>query len=106
MVFSMGFSIVAIGEQPDNLEAIRRTAADQDCRRHVATQIGAGRLAAANAVGTTVLNEDSTWDVHGHLGMFSNGKDPAPFATLGAIHRGVGHGSMAQKRAVQWNTKV
>jgi hypothetical protein len=69
MVFSIGFSIAAIGEQPDNLEAIRRTAADQDCRRHV----------------------------HGHLGMSGNRKDPAPFATPGAIHQGVGHASMAEE---------
>jgi hypothetical protein len=74
MVFSIGLSIAAIGEQSDNLEAIRRAAADQDCRGHV----------------------------HGHLGMSGNGKDPAPFATPGTIHQGVGHASMA----VQRNTKV
>ena len=40
MVFSIGFSLAAIGEQSDNLEATRRAAADQDCRKHVSTQIG------------------------------------------------------------------
>ena len=40
MVFGIGFSIAAIGKQPDNLEAIRRAAADQDCRGHLAAQIG------------------------------------------------------------------
>jgi hypothetical protein len=34
--------------------------------------------------------------------MSGNGKDPAPFATPGTIHQGVGHASMA----VQRNTKV
>src|SRR5262249_42883801 len=34
MVFGVGFSITAIGEQADNLEAIRRTAAYQDFPRH------------------------------------------------------------------------
>jgi hypothetical protein len=41
MVFSIGFSIAAIGEQADNLEAIRRAAEYQDCRRHVTAQIEA-----------------------------------------------------------------
>jgi hypothetical protein len=40
MVFGIGFGIAGLGEQSDNLEAIRRAAADQDCRRHVVTQIG------------------------------------------------------------------
>jgi hypothetical protein len=34
MVFGIGFGITPIGEQADNLEAIRRTAAYQDCPRH------------------------------------------------------------------------
>src|SRR5262245_5549714 len=34
MIFGVGFSIAAICEQADDLEAIRRTAAYQDCRRH------------------------------------------------------------------------
>jgi len=34
MVFGTGFSVASIGEQPDNLEAIRRAAAYQDCRWH------------------------------------------------------------------------
>src|SRR5262249_33535043 len=34
MVFGIGFGITAIGEQAHNLEAIRRTAAYQDCPRH------------------------------------------------------------------------
>jgi hypothetical protein len=35
MVFGIGFSVASIGEQPDNLEAIRRAAAYQDCHSHV-----------------------------------------------------------------------
>ena len=34
MVFGIGFSVARIGEQPNNLEAIRRAAAYQDCHRH------------------------------------------------------------------------
>ena len=39
MVFGIGFSIAPIGEQPDNLEAIRRAAAYQDCHRHRVTTV-------------------------------------------------------------------
>jgi hypothetical protein len=45
---------------------------------------------------------DSTWETHGHLGMSDNGKDPAPSATPGAIHRGVGYASMAEENSVCW----
>src|SRR5262249_31442760 len=34
---------------------------------------------------------------HGHLGMSGKGKDPAPFSAPGAVHRGVGHASMAEE---------
>src|SRR6516165_38190 len=44
---------------------------------------------------------DSTWETHGHLGMSDNGKDPAPSATPGAIHRGV-YASMAEENSVCW----
>jgi hypothetical protein len=52
MVFGIGLSVAPIGEQSDNLEAIGRAAAYQDCHRHRATTIltgetrGAGRSAA------------------------------------------------------------
>jgi hypothetical protein len=39
MVFGIGFSVAPIGEQPDNLEAIRRAAAYQDCHRHLVTAV-------------------------------------------------------------------
>jgi hypothetical protein len=35
MIFGIGLSVAPIGEQADNLEAIRRAAAYQDCHRHV-----------------------------------------------------------------------
>jgi hypothetical protein len=35
MVFSIGFSVAPMRKQPDNLEAIRRAAAYQDCHRHL-----------------------------------------------------------------------
>jgi hypothetical protein len=34
MVFGIGFSIASFDEQPNNLEALRRAAAYQDCHRH------------------------------------------------------------------------
>ena len=34
---------------------------------------------------------------HGHLGMSGKEKDPAPFLAPGAVHRGVGHASMAEE---------
>jgi hypothetical protein len=39
MIFGIGFSVAPIGEQPDNLEAIGRAAAYQDCHRHGITTI-------------------------------------------------------------------
>src|SRR6201997_217066 len=39
MVLGIGFSVAPIGEQPDNLEAIRRAAAYQDCHRHRVTTV-------------------------------------------------------------------
>jgi hypothetical protein len=39
MVFGIGFSVAPIGEQPDNLEAIHRAAAYQDCHWHVVTTV-------------------------------------------------------------------
>src|SRR5262249_38407097 len=39
MGFGIGFSVAPIGEQPDNLEAIRRAAAYQDCHRHRVTTV-------------------------------------------------------------------
>jgi hypothetical protein len=66
MVFSIRLSIAAIDKQPNNLEAIRRTAADQDRSKHV----------------------------RGQLDMSGNGRDPAPFATPGTNHQGVSHASM------------
>jgi hypothetical protein len=35
MIFGIGFSVAPIGEQSDNLEAVRRAAAYQDCHGHV-----------------------------------------------------------------------
>jgi hypothetical protein len=35
MIFGIGFSVAPIGEQADNLEAVRRAAAYQDCHGHV-----------------------------------------------------------------------
>jgi hypothetical protein len=46
MVFGIGFSVAPIGEQPDNLEAIRRAAAYQNCHRHVATIVLDGTASA------------------------------------------------------------
>jgi len=34
MVFGIGFSVAPIGKQANNLEAIPRAAANQDCHRH------------------------------------------------------------------------
>jgi hypothetical protein len=48
MVFGIGFSIAPIGEQPDDLEAIRRAAAYQDCHRHLVTTV-LDRLAKKHA---------------------------------------------------------
>jgi hypothetical protein len=45
MVFGVGFGVAPIGEQPDNLEAICRAAAYQDCHRHLVTTV-LDRLAA------------------------------------------------------------
>ena len=39
MVFGIGFSVAPIGEQPDNLEPLRRAAADQNCHRHFVTTL-------------------------------------------------------------------
>src|SRR5262249_53803338 len=51
---------------------------------------------------TTVLNEGfnlgNTWASR----YVRVGKDPAPSATPGAIHRGVGYASMAEENSVCW----
>src|SRR6516225_9196398 len=98
---SAAYNLPSFQAQSDNFEVICRTASDQDCRRHVATQIKARDWRLTTLTRATVLNEEfdlgNTW-----AGMSDNEKDPAPSATPGAIHRGVGYASMANEDSVCW----
>src|SRR5262249_51575385 len=55
---SQTYNLSSFQGQGDNFEAIRRTAADQDCRRRVATQIGAGDWRLTTLTRATGLNEE------------------------------------------------
>src|SRR6201997_1182584 len=76
MVFGIGFSVAPIGEQPDNLEAIRRAAAYQDCHRHRVT---------------TVLDQlagewrADLWLRRGNCGWSTPGSDAAKVVLLGEV---------------------
>jgi hypothetical protein len=52
VVFGIGFSVALIGEQADNLEAIRRAPAYQDCHRHLVATVLLERLVSRNGAGS------------------------------------------------------
>jgi hypothetical protein len=55
MVFGIGYSVAPMGEQPDNLEAIRRAAAYQDCHRHLVVTTVLDGLAAEGCAAVAAL---------------------------------------------------
>jgi hypothetical protein len=59
MVFGIGFSVASIGEQPDNLEAIGRAAAYQDCHRHRVTTVLDGMAGETRAARRPAASEFS-----------------------------------------------
>ena len=81
IVFGVGLGIMAIGEQADNLEAIRRTAAYQDRPRHgpfvsfcmTQRRVGHAALAAISAAGSIGMPDFGFSRCDGHHEMVDLG---------------------------------
>jgi hypothetical protein len=81
IVFGVGLGIMAIGEQADNLEAIRRTAAYQDRPRHgpfvsfcmTQRRVGHAALAAISAAGSISMPDFGFGRCDGHHEMVDLG---------------------------------